>query len=464
MKIKLAKNELIHFVGIGGIGMSGLALIMNELGFKVQGSDISNNKNIERLRQKKIRVLIGHKKQNIKNASILVISSAIKNNNKELMLAKKKKLPIYIRGEMLAHIVSLMRNIVIAGSHGKTTTTSLICKIFSKAKIDPTIINGGVLNSFGNSAKLGKSNWCILESDESDGSFVKVPQTYSVITNIDKEHLDFYKSMDNLENKFISFIEKTPSFGKAFICVDDKNNRKILKKIKNNNYYSYGTKKGSNFQILNISQNVKFSKFDLKIELPGISKKLIKNIKVPTIGMHNVRNAAASVAVSSSVGISENIIKRALSEFEGVQRRFTKVFTYNNVSFYDDYAHHPTEIKEVMNGISEVYKKKKIICIFQPHRISRLRALRKEFSYAFSKANTVILCPIYKAGESIKLGFKYINFAKEIIKNSKVKIILIKNEIDLAKFTKQNIYGDQLVVSMGAGSVSSWIRNLPKLL
>ena len=464
MKIKLAKNELIHFVGIGGIGMSGLALIMNELGFKVQGSDISNNKNIERLRQKKIRVLIGHKKQNIKNASILVISSAIKNNNKELMFAKKKKLPIYIRGEMLAHIVSLMRNIVIAGSHGKTTTTSLISKIFSKAKIDPTIINGGVLNSFGNSAKLGKSNWCILESDESDGSFVKVPQTYSVITNIDKEHLDFYKSMDNLENKFISFIEKTPSFGKAFICVDDKNNRKILKKIKNNNYYSYGTKKGSNFQILNISQNVKFSKFDLKIELPGISKKLIKNIKVPTIGMHNVRNAAASVAVSSSVGISENIIKRALSEFEGVQRRFTKVFTYNNVSFYDDYAHHPTEIKEVMNGISEVYKKKKIICIFQPHRISRLRALRKEFSYAFSKANTVILCPIYKAGENIKLGFKYINFAKEIIKNSKVKIILIKNEIDLAKFTKQNIYGDQLVVSMGAGSVSSWIRNLPKLL
>ena len=464
MKIKLAKNELIHFVGIGGIGMSGLALIMNELGFKVQGSDISNNKNIERLRQKKIRVLIGHKKQNIKNASILVISSAIKKNNKELMFAKKKKLPIYIRGEMLAHIVSLMRNIVIAGSHGKTTTTSLICKIFSKAKIDPTIINGGVLNSFGNSAKLGKSNWCILESDESDGSFVKVPQTYSVITNIDKEHLDFYKSMDNLENKFISFIEKTPSFGKAFICVDDKNNRKILKKIKNNNYYSYGTKKGSNFQILNISQNVKFSKFDLKIELPGISKKLIKNIKVPTIGMHNVRNAAASVAVSSSVGISENIIKRALSEFEGVQRRFTKVFTYNNVSFYDDYAHHPTEIKEVMNGISEVYKKKKIICIFQPHRISRLRALRKEFSYAFSKANTVILCPIYKAGENLKLGFKYINFAKEIIKNSKVKIILIKNEIDLAKFTKQNIYGDQLVVSMGAGSVSSWIRNLPKLL
>ncbi len=464
MKIKLAKNELIHFIGIGGIGMSGLALIMNELGFRVQGSDISNNKNIDRLRQKKIKIFIGHKKKNIKNTSILVISSAIKKNNIELVFSKKKKLPIYTRGEMLAHIVSLMRNIVIAGSHGKTTTTSLISKIFSNAKIDPTIINGGVLNSFGNSAKLGKSNWCILESDESDGSFVKVPQTYSVITNIDKEHLDYYKSMNNLENKFISFIEKTPSFGKAFVCIDDKNNRKVLKKVKNNNYYSYGIRKNSNFQILNIFQNINFSKFDLKIKLPGIAKKIIKNIKVPTIGIHNIRNVTASIAVSSSVGISEKIIKKALLEYEGVQRRFTKIFSFNNVSFYDDYAHHPTEIKEVINGISEVYKEKKIICIFQPHRISRLKTLRKEFSHAFKKVDTVVLCPIFKAGENIKLGFKYSNFAKEIINNSKVKLILIKNELDLAKFTKQNIYGQQLVVGMGAGSISSWIRNLPKVL
>ena len=464
MKIKLAKNELIHFVGIGGIGMSGLALIMNELGFKVQGSDLVNNKNIERLRQKKIKVLIGHKKQNIKNVSIVVISSAIKKNNKELSLAKKKKLPIYIRGEMLAHIVSLMKNIVIAGSHGKTTTTSLVSKIFTKAKIDPTIINGGVLNSFGNSAKLGKSNWCILESDESDGSFIKVPQTYSVITNIDREHLDFYKSMNNLENKFISFIEKTPSFGKTFICIDDKNNRKILKKIKNNNYYTYGTKIGSNFQILNISQDATFSKFDLKIKVPGISDKIIKNVKVPTIGMHNIRNATAAVSVSLSVGISEKIIKKALYEFEGVQRRFTKIFTYNNVNFYDDYAHHPTEIKEVINGISEVFKEKKIVCIFQPHRVSRLKTLRKDFSSAFKKVDTVVLCPVYKAGENIKLGFKYKNFAKEIIRNSKVKIILINNKIDLVRFTKQYIFGEKLVVGMGAGSISSWLRSLPKLL
>ena len=464
MKIKLAKTELIHFVGIGGIGMSGLALIMKELGFRVQGSDISNNKNIERLKKKKIKVLIGHKKKNLKDATILVVSSAIKKNNIELVQFKKNKLPIYFRGEMLAHIVSLMKNIVIAGSHGKTTTTSLVSKIFSNAKIDPTIINGGVLNSFGNSAKLGKSNWCVLESDESDGSFVKVPQAYSIITNIDQEHLDFYKTMKNLENKFISFIEKTPSFGKAFLCLDDKNIRKILKKIINNNYYTYGVQKDSNFQILNISQEISFSKFDVKINLPGIPIKFIRNIKIPIIGMHNIRNATASIAVSYSVGISEKIIKKALYEFEGVQRRFTKIFSFNKVNFYDDYAHHPTEVKEVLNGVKEVYKNKEIICIFQPHRISRLKNLRKEFSFSFRNADMVLLCPIFKAGENIRLGFKYSNFANEIVKNSKVKLILIKDELDLTKFTKQNIYGEQIVVSMGAGSISSWIRKLPKLL
>ena len=230
MKIKLAKSELIHFVGIGGIGMSGLAIIMKELGFKVQGSDISNNKNIDRVKQKNIKIYIGHKKQNINKSTILVISSAIKKNNPEVLFAKKRKIPIYTRGEMLGNIVSLMRNVVVTGSHGKTTTTSLIANVFSKAKLDPTIINGGVINSINNSAKLGKSEWCVLESDESDGSFIKVPFTYSIITNIDREHMDFYKSEDNLKKHFEKFISNVPSFGKAFLCIDDVNNRSLLKK------------------------------------------------------------------------------------------------------------------------------------------------------------------------------------------------------------------------------------------
>ncbi len=240
MKIKLAKTELIHFIGIGGIGMSGLALIMKGKGFRVQGSDISINKNIERLKKEKIKVLIGHKKQNINKATILVVSSAIKKNNPEMLEAKKKQLPIYKRGEMLANIVSLTKNIVVVGSHGKTTTTSLIASIFQETKIDPTIINGGVINSINNSAKLGKSEWSILEADESDGSFVHTPPTYAIITNIDREHMDYYQSMDKLNKYFENFVNKVPSFGKSFICLDNKNNRSLIKKLKNKNFYTYG--------------------------------------------------------------------------------------------------------------------------------------------------------------------------------------------------------------------------------
>ena len=461
MKIKLAKSELIHFIGIGGIGMSGLALIMKDLGFKVQGSDILNNKNIERVKKKKIKVHIGHKKQNIDKSTILVISSAIKKNNPELLFAKKRKIPIYKRGEMLANVVSLMKNVVIAGSHGKTTTTSLISNIFTHAKIDPTVINGGVLNSFRGSAKLGKSEWCILESDESDGSFTKIPSTYSIVTNIDKEHLDFYKSLEVLKKNFINFIEKTPSFGKAFICLDDKNNRDVIKKIKNLNYNTYGIEKLSNFKIINILQKENYSKFDIKINLPGV-KNFIINIKIPLIGLHNIRNSTAAAAVAFSVGIPVKIIKKGLEKFSGVQRRFTKIFSFKDVSFFDDYAHHPTEIKEVLDGVREVYKKKEIVCVFQPHRISRLKDLHEEFSKSFKKADTLILCPIYKAGENMQLGFSYNSFAKNIIKNSKVKLIHINNNLDLIKYVKQNVYGNKIVIGMGAGSISNWIRELPK--
>ena len=254
MKIELAKTEIIHFVGIGGIGMSGLALIMKGMGFNVQGSDVLINKNIERLKKDKIKINIKHNKKNIMRATIVVISSAIKKNNPELIEARKKQLPIYKRGEMLANIVSLTKNIVVTGSHGKTTTTSLLAAIFSKTKLDPTIINGGVLNAINNSAKLGKSDWCILEADESDGSFIHVPPTYSIVTNIDREHMDYYNSMSDLKNLFIKFINKVPSFGKSFICIDDKNNNDLLKKIKIKNFYTYGINSKSQFRIKNIKQ------------------------------------------------------------------------------------------------------------------------------------------------------------------------------------------------------------------
>ena len=464
MKIELAKTEIVHFVGIGGIGMSGLSLIMKGMGFNVQGSDIADNKNIDRLRKNKIKILIGHKKKNIEKATILVVSSAIKKNNSELIEAKKKQLPTYKRGEMLAHIVSLTKNIVVTGSHGKTTTTSLLDAIFSKTKLDPTIINGGVLNSLKDSAKLGKSDWCILEADESDGSFVNVPSTYSIVTNIDREHMDYYKSIEDLKKLFIKFINKVPSFGKSFICIDDKYNNELIKNIKIKNYYTYGVNTKSQFYIKNIKQLKEFSEFDLSIELPGKKNTLIKKIKIPLLGIHNIRNSTAAAAVASTIGIPKEIIKQGLKEFKGVQRRFNKIFTYRETNFYDDYAHHPTEIKEVLNGVRAAYKKEEIICVFQPHRISRLKDLKKEFSLSFKKANTVVLCPVYAAGEKLKLGFNYSNFAKDIIKKSKVNLFLVNDQYQLAKFIKSNIYGKKIVIGMGAGSISSWMRELPKLI
>ena len=464
MNIKLAKKEIIHFIGIGGIGMSGLSLIMKGNGFNVQGSDISNNKNIERLKKEKIKIFLNQSKKNLKDATIVVISSAIKKNNPELIEARNKQLPIYKRGEMLANIVSLTKNIVVTGSHGKTTTTSLLAAIFSKTKLDPTIINGGVLNAIKSSAKLGKSDWCILEADESDGSFIHVPPTYSIITNVDREHMDYYDSINDLKNLFIEFINKVPSFGKSFICIDDKNNNELLKKIKIKNFYTYGINPKSQFHINNIKQVKEFSEYDLAIKLPGKKNININKIRIPLLGIHNIRNSTAATAVALTIGISKNVIKNGLKDFKGVQRRFNKIFSYRETNFYDDYAHHPTEIKEVLNGVRAAYKKEEVICVFQPHRISRLKDLKKEFSLSFKKADTVILCPVYAAGEKIKLGFNYNKFAKDIIKNSKVKLFMVNNQYELAKLIKNIVYGKKIVVGMGAGTISAWMRELQNLI
>tara|TARA_B100001121_G_C18672959_1_gene614829 strand:+ start:636 stop:2030 length:1395 start_codon:yes stop_codon:yes gene_type:complete len=464
MKIKLAKSEIVHFIGIGGIGMSGLALVMKRMGFKVQGSDINLNKNIERLKQDKIKIFIGHEKNNISKATIIVTSSAVKNNNIEIVSAKERNLPIYKRGDMLGHITSLTKNIVVVGSHGKTTTTSLVASILSSSNLDPTIINGGVLKSSNNSARLGKSNWSIVELDESDGSFLKVQPTYSIITNIDREHMDYYKSMDKLLNLFIEYTNRVPSFGKSFICIDDKNNLKLIKSLKIKNFLTYGINKKSNFYINNIIQSKNYSLFNLKIKLPGKKIFSINKIKIPIIGLHNIRNAAAAIAVSVSLGIPIDKIKNGLKKFKGVQRRFNKIFDYRGTSFFDDYAHHPTEIKEVLNGVKKAYTTEKIVCIFQPHRISRLNDLKSEFTKCFIKADEVILCPVFTAGENIKLNFNYEIFAKQIVNNSKVRLHFIKDKINLARFIKQNIYGNKIVIGMGAGSISNWMKELPKIV
>jgi len=459
-KINLGQKDTIHFVGIGGIGMSGLAQIMRNLGFKIQGSDQNKNKNTASCLKSGIKIFIGHSPSNIRKATLLVKSTAIKPSNIELKYAKKNKIPIYSRGEVLADVVSLKKNIIITGSHGKTTTTSLVAKILSDQKLDPTIINGGVINSFKSNAKLGKGDWAILEADESDGSFLKLPINYSIITNIDYEHLDYYKNYKNLENSFIQFINKTPPTGKAIICIDSTNVRKILNKIKNKNILTYGESKKADYQIKKIRYNFDSTIFDLNFKDKDKKRKIIKNINVKLLGKHNVLNTAAALIVCLNLGANINLAKKSLKNFSGVQRRMTKVFSKNKNDFYDDYAHHPTEIGSILDGVHNVNPKRKIISVFEPHRYSRVMSLKNEFSKCFSKSNLVIVCPLYAAGEKKNLKFDLIKFASLIAKNSHTQVIVVTSEQELSKYLKKSLISNEIIIGMGAGLISRWMTGL----
>ena len=460
MKINIGSNEVIHFIGIGGIGMSGLAQIMKNIGFSIQGSDLNQNKNTERLIKKGIKIYFGHQKKNLNKTTMVVISSAIKNNNKELLAAKSKKLPIFTRGEMLANVVALKKNIVVTGSHGKTTTTSLVANILVEAGLDPTVINGGVINSLKSNAQLGKGEWAVIESDESDGSFLKLPITYSIVTNLDKEHLDFYGSFKKLKKSFSTFIEKTPSFGKSLICIDNINLKLLLSKCKTRNFLTYGFDKKSNYRIMNLRKHKTYSIFDLALKLPSNKTDKINNIVVNLIGEHNVTNATASIAIALNIGIKINKIKKALKKFLGIQRRFTKVFSIGQREFYDDYAHHPTEIKALIKAARQVNRNRKIICVFQPHRYSRVKFLKNDFAQSFKNCDEVLLCPVYSAGEKIKYNFNQHHFSQLISLKSNVQIINIKNKNEMKIYFKKNLLKDEMVICMGAGSISSWIREI----
>tara|TARA_B110000967_G_C18881213_1_gene561175 strand:- start:992 stop:2389 length:1398 start_codon:yes stop_codon:yes gene_type:complete len=458
--MNIRSKEIIHFIGIGGIGMSGLAQIMKIMNFNIQGSDLDKNKNTENCKKKGIKIFYGHLKKNISRATIVVKSNAIKQNNVEIKEAKRKKIPIFERAEMLSNIVSLKKNIIISGSHGKTTTTSLVAKILLESKLDPTIINGGVINSIKNNAKFGKGDWTVLEADESDGSFLKLPVNYSIVTNIDNEHLDFYKSFENLEKSFIKFINKTPPIGKSFICIDDKNIQKIIKKLKTKNYLTYGFNKKADYQIFNARYKTHQTIFNLKIKKINKKTDTLKNIKINLIGSYNVQNTAAAVSICLKLGLKQNTIKKALSNFSGVQRRMTKIFKKNKNEFYDDYAHHPTEIISVLKGVRQVSNNRKIITVFQPHRYSRLRALKDEFIKSFIYADIVLLCPVYAAGEKKDTSYNFISFANKIAKKSNVQVIFVKNSQELKNYLKRNLIDDEIVIGMGAGNISNWMREL----
>jgi len=462
MELNINKKDKIHLIGIGGIGMSGIALILKQMGYDVQGSDISkNNKNLVNLKKNKVKLFFSHHKKNIKNVNIVVISSAINKKNVELKAAIRKKILVIRRADMLAHIISLKKNIVISGSHGKTTITSLVSSILKDANFKPTIVNGGVINSLKTNATLGEGEWSVIEADESDGSFLKFSNTIAIVSNIDKEHMDYYVNFKNLQNQFGIFLDKTPLFGKNIICLDDISLKNIKKKSLKQNFLTYGFNPNSNFVPKNIVfKNMKIY-FDLKVNLK--KKFIIKNIILNLMGKHNVLNATAALIVGITIGIPIKKIKKTLESFLGVQRRLTCVYQDKNKLIFDDYAHHPTEIKAVLEACRNNFNEQKIISIFQPHRFSRVKSLYKEFTECFLKSDLVILCPVYSAGEK-KQKFDLEVFAKKISYNSKNEVIIIKNEENLNNFLMKNNSSKEIIIAMGAGSISQWIRNISKNL
>ena len=495
MQLSINKKDKIHLIGIGGIGMSGIALILKKMGYDVQGSDISkNNKNLSSLRKNKIKIFGTHKVANVDKAKIVVISTAIDKKNNELEAALKKKILVIKRADMLAHIISLKKNIVISGSHGKTTITSLVSTILNDAKFKPTIVNGGIINSLKTNASLGEGEWSVIEADESDGSFLKFNNTIAIVSNIDREHMDYYKNFSSLINQFKLFLNKTPFFGKNIVCLDDANMKKIIKESPKKNFLTYGfnpksdliptniiyenIKKiikqspGKNFLTYGfdpkadfVPTNVIYENMKIYFDLNVNIKKnfVIKKIELNLMGRHNVLNATAAIIAAISLGISIKKIKHTLKNFLGVQRRLTKVYESKRRIIFDDYAHHPTEIEAVLSACKNSFKGKKIISVFQPHRFSRVESLYKEFTGCFSKSDLVILCPVYAAGEK-NIKFNLEQFGKKIAKNSKTEVVIIKDEENLNVFLNKNFAMNELIIAMGAGNIGQWIRVISKKL
>jgi UDP-N-acetylmuramate--alanine ligase len=451
---------VIHFIGIGGIGMSGIAEILCNLGYKISGSDINKSSNVNRLIEMGIKVHIGQRAENIKNVSIIVISSAIPEDNVELVAGALNKIPIVRRADMLAELMRFKKSISVGGSHGKTTTTSFISSLLEGAKLDPTVVNGGIIEAYGTNARLGKSDWMVVEADESDGTFIKLPSTYVVITNIDREHIDFYKTFDNLNRAFRNFVENIPFYGVAFVCIDSPDTENLCKDIKYRKLITYGFNRKSDLMISNVKVKNYLTYFDITINKSNLSKKkFIKNIAIPIPGDHNIRNACASIAVALELDIKEKTIKDVLLNFRGVERRFSFVGSVNNIKIIDDYAHHPTEIKNTLKA-ARLLCNGKLIVVFQPHRYSRIIDLYDEFINSFFDADILFVTKIYSAGEKQITDINEKIIAKSIQKMGHKNVKCFKDEkcmeVELSEVSSSNDF----IIFLGAGSISKKARSM----
>ena len=447
------KKDTIHIIGIGGIGMSGIAEIMSEMGFRVQGSDVSRNNNIDRLTRKKIKVFIGHKASNVNKTNIVFFSTAIKDNNIEILTAQKNNIPTLPRFKILSHLMRLKKGIAISGSHGKTTTTTMVSSILMSQNLKPTIINGGIINEIGTNTQLGSGDWMVVEADESDGTFLKLPATISVVTNIDKEHLDFYKNFSDLQKSFKKFINQVPFYGFSVVCNDDLYLRKMMKEITATQIVTYGFSKDSDIRAINIRIKNECVIFDVENNLKKDDKKIIKNYELPMLGSYNILNSLVGIAISLKLKLPQRLTKIALKNFNGVSRRFTKIGSFKNNIFIDDYAHHPTEIENVLSAAKQSKLSNNVIAVFQPHRYSRVESLQNDFSKCFKKADIVLVMDVYAAGEKNVNSFKIEKLTKLIKKNSNVKTYYVKSLDLLPNFFNKD--RKNLIIFMGAGDISN---------
>ena len=450
----------IHFVGIGGIGMSGIAEVMHNLGYKVQGSDIAEGYVVEGLRKLGIKVMIGHAAENLGDAAVVVTSTAVKRSNPEVAAALEHRVPVVRRAEMLAELMRLKRTVAVAGTHGKTTTTSMVAALLDAGGIDPTVINGGIINSYGSNARLGASEWMVVEADESDGSFLRLDGTIAVVTNIDPEHLDHYGSFDAVIEAFVEFIENVPFYGCAVLCIDHPEVQAVIPKVRDHRVVTYGFSAQADVRGENVTPYPGGNKFDAVIRQRDGSQRRIEGIDLPMPGRHNVQNALAAVTVASEMGCADDVIQTGFAKFHGVKRRFTKVgevaIGSGAATIIDDYGHHPVEIRAVLAAAREGVQTGRVIAVVQPHRFTRLRDHLEDFESAFNDADIVFAAPVYAAGEQPIEGISSDAMVKGMKARGHRSAQVIAGPDELAEALAEVIEPGDMVVCLGAGDITKW--------
>jgi UDP-N-acetylmuramate--alanine ligase len=451
----------IHFVGIGGIGMSGIAEVLANLGYKVQGSDVADGANVKRLREKGIAVAIGHDAKNLDGAEVVVVSSAIKRDNPELIAARAQRRPVVRRAEMLAELMRLKSCVAIAGTHGKTTTTSLVATLFDAAGFDPTVINGGIINAYGTNARLGAGDWMVVEADESDGTFLKLPADVAIVTNVDAEHLDHFKTFANVQEAFFQFIENVPFYGFAVMCTDHPIVQRLVGRIEDRRIITYGENPQADVRLVDLHHADGASRFSVMFrDRAGSVVHEIKNLALPMPGRHNALNATSAIAVAHELGVADDLIRKALAGFGGVKRRFTRTGEWNGVTVIDDYGHHPVEIAAVLRAARESTKGQ-VIAVVQPHRYTRLKTLFEPFSTCFNDADAVIVAHVYPAGEAPIEGADRDSLVMALRARGHRQVIPLDGPQDLAGIVRGIAKSGDIVVCLGAGNITQWAYALP---